>query len=114
MSNIYDSSFNVEELSDLSFPKVVVYFDDGTKISGSFKKISLEEEKVLINLNIGFKTRPIFYFGIKPKRVIINTGIENINIEADFSIFSIEKIGTSVNYKMIIGAPSETFTRIKS
>lgn len=85
MSNLYDSYMNCENVIINSDDHVTVVFDVDRfrDIKGKLIKIYRDDKFAYIDLSVDIESSAVYYFGIKPDKIIINNDRKNICITAE-------------------------------
>jgi hypothetical protein len=92
-------------------PKVVIDMPENNGISGSLEAISRVDDEVIIVLTVAASEFDIYYFGIKPKKLIIISSGKKTVIEGNIYIKSIEYHDDLCKYRLLIGAKNEKYIR---
>ncbi len=113
MSNIYDSYLS-QDTPVISYDdRCIVVFDENKSLIGKFNKILKNENNntdFVMFFSIG--TGAVYYFGIKPTKIIINNDSKQMIVTAeDFTVSSVTVDRKHNQYAMTVEAKNEKYTR---
>ena len=113
MSNIYDSYMNKENVIINHDDRCVVVFEERKNLAGCLDRVFVNE-RGLVSFVASFPigSGVVYYFGIKPSKIIINNDSKKMLIDADdFLLTSIDIDRKYNRYIMTIEATNEKYIR---
>ena len=113
MDNTYDNYLEQKHIIVNNSNRVSIIFDVATDLSGSLNsicKIDKDTTSFVFSFSIG--TGVMYYFGIKPSKIIINNDSNRLSITAEEFLISSIDVDRKLNrYIMTIEAKNEKYIR---